>query len=538
MKKWLSVLLAMILVLTSAASLAETDIWAKYEEPTTVTIARGGGTYNYTTEGDVLEDNAYLDWLKETYNIDVEYALTTAGGDYVAALSAMITSGELPDIIFVNNESQIKMLVESGMVMDLTDVYEEWASPLVKDIVASYGEPEDVFYSTTIDGRIYGMRSFAPGYQYNLLWIRTDWLEKVGAEVPTTMEELEKVAQLFVDNNLGGEGTTVGIEIHNNIAGTYNSTAMADPVFGYNNAYPKQWIEKEGKIVYGSVQPEAKEALALLADWYQKGLLDPEFATKDFNESISAGYSGIVFAPWWGNGQMKNAIANVEGAMWQCVPCILSPEGTYNVYDNDSENGWAVVNANCEHPEMLFRLMNICADVTTLAREPITDYTTVRPAELRALDTNPASMWNAWPYAIEIQLKDAQYRISKALVAAVEDGATENYPETTLNEAKLIQQYMAGETTDLTAWNSWSRYTARKQMLDINDKLHIEPCYFPATTDTMALFWDNLKTLEENTYKRIIMGELSIDDFDAFVEDWMAQGGADITAEVNAQFGK
>ena len=35
---------------------------------------------------------------------------------------------------------------------------------------------------------------------------------------------------------------------------------------------------------------------------------------------------------------------------------------------------------------------------------------------------------------------------------------------------------------------------------------------------------------------KTIMGEMSIDEFDGFVEKWYAQGGEEITADVNTQF--
>jgi len=46
--------------------------------------------------------------------------------------------------------------------------------------------------------------------------------------------------------------------------------------------------------------------------------------------------------------------------------------------------------------------------------------------------------------------------------------------------------------------------------------------------------WVNLKKLEDETFLKIILGQLPIDAFDQFVADWKAQGGDEITAEVQA----
>jgi multiple sugar transport system substrate-binding protein/putative aldouronate transport system substrate-binding protein len=55
-----------------------------------------------------------------------------------------------------------------------------------------------------------------------------------------------------------------------------------------------------------------------------------------------------------------------------------------------------------------------------------------------------------------------------------------------------------------------------------------------ATTPLITSKWVNLKTMEDSTFLKIILGTASIDTFDQFVKDWKAQGGDDITAEVQA----
>jgi putative aldouronate transport system substrate-binding protein len=52
-------------------------------------------------------------------------------------------------------------------------------------------------------------------------------------------------------------------------------------------------------------------------------------------------------------------------------------------------------------------------------------------------------------------------------------------------------------------------------------------------TTTMESCWDQLQTMEMQVYTNIIYGKESIDAFDQFVEDWKAQGGDQITEEVN-----
>ena len=54
-----------------------------------------------------------------------------------------------------------------------------------------------------------------------------------------------------------------------------------------------------------------------------------------------------------------------------------------------------------------------------------------------------------------------------------------------------------------------------------------------APTDTMKKKWEQLQTMEKQVYTNIIYGKEDPSAFDQFVEDWKAQGGDDITKEVN-----
>ena len=90
----------------------------------------------------------------------------------------------------------------------------------------------------------------------------------------------------------------------------------------------------------------------------------------------------------------------------------------------------------------------------------------------------------------------------------------------------------------MLAWQDYTRYKAMEAMLNIEPQLETRACYYPMSTETMQQKWANLKTMEEQVFLKIIMGEEPISKFDTFVSDWYNQGGAEITKEVNEQAGK
>lgn len=64
------------------------------------------------------------------------------------------------------------------------------------------------------------------------------------------------------------------------------------------------------------------------------------------------------------------------------------------------------------------------------------------------------------------------------------------------------------------------------------EKLSVISPIFPGETEAMGEKWTELQELEKEAYLRIISGEEELDYFDIFVEEWLEQGGAQITQEV------
>jgi putative aldouronate transport system substrate-binding protein len=52
-------------------------------------------------------------------------------------------------------------------------------------------------------------------------------------------------------------------------------------------------------------------------------------------------------------------------------------------------------------------------------------------------------------------------------------------------------------------------------------------------TATMKKKWEQLQTMEKQVYTNIIYGKETLEAFDKFVQDWKAQGGDEITKEIN-----
>jgi len=119
-------------------------------------------------------------------------------------LNLMLASGKIPDIV---GSSRIKDFVNQygpeGAFMPLNDLIDEHA-PNLKAFFEE--KPEIAAAISAADGNMYYIPYLPDGKYGRAYWIRTDWLNKLGLEVPETVEDYEKVLRAFKTQDPNGNG--------------------------------------------------------------------------------------------------------------------------------------------------------------------------------------------------------------------------------------------------------------------------------------------------------------------------------------------
>ncbi|MCG7381332.1 extracellular solute-binding protein [Paenibacillus sp. ACRRY] len=347
------------------------DPFGKYDQ--TITLRYGkevDPTDKSLPAGDTPESNQYSRYVKDNLNIDTKVTWQAATGtNYEQKVNLAISSNDLPDALVVK-DTQLRAMVKAGQLEDLTDAFNRYASPAMK----SYMEKTNGVSAeaVTFDGKMYAIPSIQVHSDgVHQMWIRKDWLDKLGLEPPKTMEELENVAKAFVEQDPDGNGKndTIGIagqqnggRLYANFLESTNNTYGLDPIFGAYKAYPGYWLKDDaGNPVYGSILPETKEALAKLRDMYANGLIDKELGIrKAASEPVVNGNAGIFFAPWWmGYGPLPDAIKNDPNANWQAYLLPLDAEGQFNAHMGAPSTVFVVVRKGYEHPEAVIKMLNL-----------------------------------------------------------------------------------------------------------------------------------------------------------------------------------
>lgn len=512
------------------ARVAETTPYGKYPELITYTLGKMTGVNNSNMPyGDTYENNAYTRYMREKLNIQNENVFEIEEtGNYQGVISMAIASQNIPDVMVVTDYDTVQMLVENDMIEDLTQGYEDCASERIKSIYNSYGE--EILENVTFDGKLMALPETNIENGPSLLWIRKDWMDILGLKAPKDMDDVCHIIKQFVKKDPGknGKGNTVGLVCSDELTGEcgYSYEFQTDIVFADYGAFPKQWIyDKEGNVVYGSVQPEAKEALKKLASMYKQGLIDENFLLRGKNniiDLIEDGYCGAFFGQWWApnNPLMKAREKNPE-AEW--VPYLIETDddGSTSYVSQNPTGNYIVVRKGYEHPEIVFKIVSILFDNFKYGKEDISKYYQMN------VDAT------ARPLAVNVDYKDALLNCYHAIRDTL-DGKRQIMDLELLEGAyyKSCRRYEREKSNTIEDWAAYtSRITACK-IIDESKTVKVESLYF-GKTKSMKDYWWKLKELEKNTYLAIVTGDKPVSYFDEFVNKWYMHGGGLITAEVS-----
>lgn len=518
--------------------------------PETVTIHLGGSLNPNAKipEGMSYEDNSYTRFLKDDLNIEVVYDWVASSSDFGEKMNLCIGSGTIPELMNVN-ATQYRALLKYDMIQPLDQYFDDYASDALKGYVESGGEELKKCISND-KGEM--MAIPAPNITaggINEMWIRQDWLDNLGLEVPRTWDEMAAVAEAFVtqDPDGNGEADTIGIlgpgnSDHMNAIG--GNQFGLDPLFSSFQSYPQYWLQDEdGTVKYGSIQPETRTALEKIQKLYTDKLIDPEMLVRsNCQEAVLSGKVGIFFGPWWCDYTVGDATLAGE-ADWRAYFTPLAEDGGYYTHMAEPTTQYVVASKSCKNPEAAFKIINyLIASQQQWVADGITSASGMVTSDFYPLfnvydnaDEIETSYDALTKYlAGEITMDDVDFSRHKLLkndMEAVTELKKEPYDDFSLDKWNL--------DSDL-AKNNLPRLVSILvgEAPSVNDKYI--PVYnaYNGQTETMQTKWANLKKMEEETFAKIVMGKADISEFDTFVENWKNQGGDQILKEINDELGK
>jgi len=503
---------------------AAPDPLGKYNPVIELTSVKATSTSDWFPEGDDINDNPLTRDLENELGIKVKYLWVADQTQYKNKLNLSIASGDIPDYFSVEGD-MFKNLLESGVLADLTDVYEQYASSRLKDEAASF---EEGFNSAKQNGKLEAMplMGFGTIALPIITWVRQDWMDSANLSFPETLDGLVEMAETFMEQHPGSYGFALEKEL------TVNSLHTSIGFANAYHAYPGTWIKDDsGKIVYGSIQPEMKQYLKLMQELYKKGLIDKEFGVKDVNkvnEDIVSGKVGIEFGPQWlCFWPAPDAVKADSKAIWKPYPVPSSDDKPVMYQGGWPVNGYYVVNKECKYPEAIIKMIN---NIVKGQYEG--------PPETSTAAKYPELSWTSAPITFNFPARDYNRHVKMAEAIKTRDTSK-------LSTEELISYDQAIDWADnrnpdgygnYFQLSSEGSYSVIKKLVDGN-RLLLTQLRGPMPAE-YAEKDASLRKLELDTFTKIIMGAATLDEFDKFVENWKALGGDAATEDINKVYNK
>jgi len=331
-------------------------------------------------------DNEVLNALQEETGIKITW--NTMSDSLAEQVNIHIAGGELPDAFqgvgFSNYD--LANYGADGTFIDLTPYINEEVMPNLTKILEEH--PGIRAAITMDDGCIYGLPSaeqmgtagIGKEEDYSIFtipqfsMINKAWLDDLGLEVPTTLDELEVCLQAFKDNDMSARyygndpGSTIPM-----------STGFDQWCWGQNIFYAgfgfTNWtndicndlvLQKDGKVNFVCDDDGYRAAMDYFHNWYAKGLMDIETFSQDDTQLMSKcqqGYVGV--STWWYIEELMGDYAKD----YVFLPVLEGPDGTKNVTvrtGGGTSSGQLSITEACESPSNLLKFYDKWYDGETV----------------------------------------------------------------------------------------------------------------------------------------------------------------------------
>ncbi|MFC7621594.1 hypothetical protein [Microlunatus sp. GCM10028923] len=312
--------------------------------------------------------NGFTRWLEQRTGVKIDFqtVLVTGsdGSTDLTKINAILASGDLPDAFLgiPLTDDQISLYGQQGALTRL-DPYLETQAPQLKQAMTDY--PDLRTLSKATDGGIYQFRGLNDCFQCRAAtgrsYINQAYLERVGAEVPTDLDQFAEVLRLFRDRDPSGTGGMIpfGAGVNQPIDGFVMNAFLYNP----GGTPSGGWLALDGdRVAFQATKPEWRAGLRYLRSLADEKLITPEAftMTDDAMRRVgNQGRFGAVRAFAWIT--FVDVTPGREGRWtdYVALPPLAGPDGVrYAAWDHYSgirDAAGLVITSACRSPETLVR---------------------------------------------------------------------------------------------------------------------------------------------------------------------------------------
>lgn len=294
-----------------------------------------------------LPDVAAWQLLEEQTNVhwDVQSVLPV---EIEEKKSLLLNSGNYPDVFYKANltPEQVNQYGSEGIFIPLNDLIDEYCPNLKAELEKRPGALDRI---TSADGNIYALPFLGrSGSGWINSFINQPWLDKLGLDMPTNLDEFYEVLKAFKTQDPNGNGEADEIPF----AATQDWLYYFLPNFGIaidNNAGSGNMALIDGEYQHLYSSERYKEFLAYMQKLYSEGLLDPNTFIQDGSQIQAIGASGDTIGFFFDLASYL-VVGRERDADFTRVPVFADSVLPFSLA---VAPGTLAITDKCEHPEIV-----------------------------------------------------------------------------------------------------------------------------------------------------------------------------------------
>ncbi|MGF0117993.1 extracellular solute-binding protein [Promicromonospora sp. Marseille-Q5078] len=415
-------------------------------------------------------------------------------------LNAALSSGALADMVSMApvDSSTVRQSLKSGMFWDV--------EPYLKDFPNLSKIDPQTLDAARLDGKLYGVPFQKIKARYGVV-VRQDWLDNLGLEVPHTIEDLEKVAVAFAQDDPDGNGkddTTGFLDREESFDLGFRSLS------GYFGAGDDFELDDAGNVRSTLDSDAFKQAMEWYRGVYEAGAVNQEFVTMqktNQQDAIARGKGGIIVT---GLFEAKGYLALAQDA------------------DPTTPMKWALVNdmtAGDVPRRILTDTAGGLGGWLSFPKSEVKD-----EAELKKVLGFADRLLDEEAYGLMTNGVEGEHYSVDA------DGAVTIEDQTAWEQE--VQPYSSSRLSEkVVTYKSTEPYVdeGNEKMLENEEYAVVNPAQ-SLSSDAYDRQWTTIHDEAKDAYNKYVVGQIEMADYEAAIEKLRGQGLDDIEQELTAAY--
>ncbi|MDF2662216.1 MAG: transporter substrate-binding protein [Paenibacillus sp.] len=385
------------------------------------------------------------------------------------------------------NATQYAKLASSGALEPLDELINKYGTNM-KNVIS-----QTSWNGAKLDGKIYGIPETGSGTIVNTALVtRQDWIDELGLKMPTTRDEFYTFLKTIREKKnviplTGGKSPMLA-----EVASTFGVTTT--------------WNESGGKLTHMVENPGMKQYLAFMKKLYDEKLIDPEWSINQSNkviENFTSGKAAIMMNGYYNMPTITTALnKNFPNAKIATMPFMKGDSGKMQVVAGGSIGWFIAVPKWSENKEEIIKYLDLKLDKDIFKGAAIGQEGVHHKFE------------NGNYLPILPKFNDDLNNASSFLTGVDE----KNYPI----------YWQARVRKDPVLTDAFTKIQENAKGSTVTD-----PLAFAPPIDAIAKNAQKLNKFMEDTFIKFIAGGESLDNYDKFLTQWKADGGADMIKAAN-----